>query len=1074
MRRNNPTTEHGSSPKSTPHQSPSANDPHPIPSILKEENRFLHSVLACIQDGISVLAPDLTILFANDTMKAWYAASLPLEGKKCFQCYHHSDHPCNPCPSVRCLTSGMLESDIVPGPQGSAVTWLEVYSYPMKDDTGAVVAVVEFVRDISARREAELKLQWAVAELSEREQKLIGLNQELMATVQQLKASEESLRESEERYRTFYQELRDGCCAIDLQGRFIECNPAFERITGYTRDELLWMRYEDLTPPKWHEMERAILLNQVAVHGYSAPYEKEYRHKDGHVFPIELQAYIKKDTQGNHIGYWAFVRDLSERKQAEAERERLLAIFDATLDFISTALPDGRLQYINAPGKRLVGWDEDTPVTSRFIKDLHPAWAYSKIMQEGVPAAIRDGSWSGETALLHRNGKEIPVSQYIMSHKSSDGTLLYLSTVMRDITERKQAEEAIARSKQLLDRAQSIAQLGSWELDLATGTLYWSDELYRLLGYTPGEVSPSFDCILWHVHEEDRNSLLQLHQHAVEQMPREMEDERRIIRKNGELRTFTTRAIIERDITNKPVRVYGILQDVTEQRKMEHQLEQFAAAIQHAAETVMIMAADGSIQYINPAIEQLTGFTNAEVMGKNPFFTTHGIYTSDFYRSIWETLQSGNVWRGQMTNVDKTGKHYELDTVISPIRDAGGAVVGYVSLGRDITKELTLEQQLRHAQKMEAIGTLAGGIAHDFNNILSAIIGYTELAAEYAPETGNLRYNLAQILKAADRAKNLVQQILAFSRKSQIGHQPLVFAAIITEALKLLRPTLPSTITITTRIIDENAAIMGDPTQIQQVLINLATNAAHAMRDTGGTLTLAVETVLFDAEQAALFPETAPGEYVQLTVSDTGTGISPDIIDRIFDPFFTTKEVGQGSGMGLAVVHGIVKSHNGALRVESHVGQGTTFFIIFPKIHHSTSRQTEETPLVPHGTESVLLVDDEEDLLTVCSGILTSLGYRVTAAHTGAEALGMFLKRPESFDLVITDQTMPGMTGFDLAQKILAVRPSMPIILCTGYSETVSEDKARAIGIRGFVLKPFNRAELAATVRTALESTTGV
>jgi len=912
--------------------------------LFPPDEKMFETVFNAVQDGISLLDADLTIRWVNDAMRHWYAASLPLEGKKCFQAYHHADQPCNPCPTLRCLQTGTMASEVVPGLPDSPAKWLELYSYPIHDSSGAIVGVVEFVRDITTRKLAEIALQKANAELSAREEELTALNEELTASLQQLKASEESLRESEERYRHFYQEVRDGCCAIDLQGKFTECNPAFERITGYTIDELQHMSYEDLTPAQWHEMERRILREQVAVQGYSSLYEKEYRHKDGHIFPIELQAYIRRDRDGNHIGYWAFVRDITERRKSEEERNRLLTAIAQSHDAIAIMSPTGVIEYANPAILSLL----DRPFSEIMYKN--PLFSSQNLVKEQNKKMIAD-IWQTLNAGEAWYGT-------VQEHKK-DGTSIDLE-----------------------------------------------------LSITP-----------------------------------------------------------VKNITGRSICFILIGRDITERKKMQQQLERFAAAIEHAAETVMIMAADGTIQYVNPATQRLTGFTKAEVVGKNPFFTTQGIYSSDFYRSVWETLRSGSVWQGQMTNISKDGKRYELEAVISPIRDSNGGITGYISIGRDITRELALEQQLRQSQKMEAIGTLAGGIAHDFNNILSAIIGYTELACEQLPESEQLRHNLLQVLKAADRAKNLVQQILAFSRKSQMGHQPIPFAATITDALKLLRPTLPSTIEIHTHITDSDAAIRGDATQIQQVLINLCTNAAHAMQETGGTLTIAVNPVSLDLDQAALY-NVGCGDYVMLEVTDTGTGISPDIIDRIFDPFFTTKEVGKGSGMGLAVVHGIVKSHGGGIRVESQTGNGTSFFAVFPRIYHTDPHEPVQEVFIPGGNESVLIVDDEDDLRTVSLHMLESLGYRVVAARTSIEALSLFLQDPERFDLVITDQTMPGMTGYELAKKILEVRPSMPIILCTGYSETVSEDKARACGITGFIFKPFNRAELGATVRTALDKST--
>jgi PAS domain S-box-containing protein len=515
----------------------------------------------------------------------------------------------------------------------------------------------------------------------------------------------------------------------------------------------------------------------------------------------------------------------------------------------------------------------------------------------------------------------------------------------------------------------------------------------------------------------------------------------------------------------------AISRDITERIKAEEQLRRFAAVIEQAAETVMFIGTDGEIKYVNPALERLTGYAASEVVGRNPFFTNKGIYSSDFYRTIWEAISAGGVWQGQTTQLRKDGSRFELATIISPIRDTQSRITGYVSVGRDVTRELELEQQLRQSQKMEAIGTLAGGIAHDFNNILGAVIGFSELARDTTPAGSPLRHNLDQVLKAADRAKNLVQQILAFSRKSEQERKPLLPGLIVKEALKLLRASIPSTIEIRSRVKDEHCTIIADPTQVHQVLMNLCTNAAHAMQEKGGVLDIELDPIALDADGAALYPDLKPGDYVRLMVRDTGSGIAPGILDRIFDPFFTTKEVGKGTGMGLAVVHGIVKSHGGGIRVESEPGRGTAFYVLLPRIREQVRQEQKTDTGIPTGTESILLVDDEEILLDIGKRMLESLGYRVTPLPGGIQALEVFRKAPAQFDLVITDQTMPRMTGYELAGRILEARQDMPIILCTGYSESISEEKARQLGIRGFIMKPINRAEIARTVRAALDKT---
>ena len=380
-----------------------------------------------------------------------------------------------------------------------------------------------------------------------------------------------------------------------------------------------------------------------------------------------------------------------------------------------------------------------------------------------------------------------------------------------------------------------------------------------------------------------------------------------------------------------------------------------------------------------------------------------------------------------------------------------------------------LGRQLRQAQKMEAVGTLAGGIAHDFNNILSAVIGFTEMAMEDAPPDSALTHNMEQVLQAGLRAKHLVQQILAFSRQSEHEMKPVQLDRIIKEACTLLRASLPTTIDIRTDI-RTAAFIMGDPTQMHQVLMNLGTNAGHAMRERGGRLVVMLREATLEEVREKGLPRMDAEAYLQLVVQDTGQGIPPTIMDRIFDPFFTTKEHTEGTGMGLSVAHGIIKSHGGLIDVESQVGRGTTFHIYLPKIMPRAKALHQSALPLPSGSERVLLVDDETMLVDMGRQVLTRLGYQVTACTNSVEALQHFQNDPAAFDLVITDMTMPHLTGKELATALLKIKPALPIILCTGFSETITEETAKRIGIKAFILKPIVMSDLAETMRKVLDS----
>ena len=391
-----------------------------------------------------------------------------------------------------------------------------------------------------------------------------------------------------------------------------------------------------------------------------------------------------------------------------------------------------------------------------------------------------------------------------------------------------------------------------------------------------------------------------------------------------------------------------------------------------------------------------------------------------------------------------------------------------LEINLDVTEARRTEQQLRQAQKMEALGTLTGGIAHDFNNILAAIIGFTELVADHVPKESREAHHLKRVMESSLRGRDLVRQMLTFSRKTEQEKKPLSLSSIVKETVKLIRATTPTTISIKVNTLSESGLILADPTQIQQVIMNLCTNAAHAMREKGGTLDIQVSNHSVSPSNGNPHGIN-PGLYTRLTVRDTGTGMSPDIMDKIFDPFFTTKKLGEGTGLGLSVVHGIVKQSNGHITVESEPGRGSTFTVYFPQITGELEADAVSDDEIPTGSERILFVDDEEALVEMGEDILAELGYEVTSRMSSREALALFKADPSRFDLVITDQTMPEMTGVELAKEILALRADMPIIMCTGFSYVVDADKAKAAGIKAFAMKPLTKREIARTIRKVLD-----
>ncbi|BBO82638.1 hypothetical protein DSCO28_32040 [Desulfosarcina ovata subsp. sediminis] len=474
----------------------------------------------------------------------------------------------------------------------------------------------------------------------------------------------------------------------------------------------------------------------------------------------------------------------------------------------------------------------------------------------------------------------------------------------------------------------------------------------------------------------------------------------------------------------------------------------------------------------NAAFARMAGLTTpAEVVGKSDDDLPWEKTESDAYRQIdRQIVETGTA----MVDIEEvlTRADGQKKTVITskvPLHEPKGNVSGILGIFYDITERKRMEETIKQTQKMEAIGTLAGGIAHDFNNILGSIIGYSELAIDDIACDDRTCGYLQQVLKSAMRAKDLVRQILTFSRKSREERKPIPLAAIVKEEAKLLRSTLPSTIEIRQHIDDNAGMVNADLTQMHQIVMNLCTNAAHAMSVGGGVLDITLAPIDLTPEQLEGYHGVSPGPFLELKIADTGTGIHPAVIHRIFEPFFTTKEKEKGTGMGLAVVHGIVKDHGGDITVQSHPGQGTSFTVILPRVVSDTEKKVFQSYTAPGGNERVLLIDDETTLLNLGKSMLESMGYQVTAVNGSLEALEIFQHAADAFDLVITDQTMPHMTGYHLARRMMAIHPSTRIILCTGYSDAITPEKVSAAGIRALLFKPISKNELGRTARDVID-----
>jgi PAS domain S-box-containing protein len=657
--------------------------------------------------------------------------------------------------------------------------------------------------------------------------------------------------------------------------------------------------------------------------------------------------------------------------------------------------------------------------------------------------------------------------------------LLSAATMLVFLLRMRRAEAKIRKSEERFRTSFDADSIGR-TLTSADGILLRvNPRLCEMLGYRAEEISTMpFSAI---THPDDLAASREAVRCLLAGEQNVYRLEKRYLHKDGSpLWTEMTTTLL-RDEQGKPLHfITGIL-DISERKTAEDALQESEANYRFVLglmqESLSVIDTDGNfLMANNTAAKNLTGGRPEDLNGKNIQQLLPEEQGRKLLTTYRRTVDSGTPLVQEVLVTLPQGNRWFHNT-LQPLEYGRERIKAVLSISLDITEQKQaevdrnkLQAQLHQAQKMEAIGTLAGGIAHDFNNILGAILGYAELVRDDCSQNSETVRDLDQIILAGNRAKDLVRQILAFSRQAEAEKIPLQPAFIVKEALKLLRASLPTTIAIIQDIDAETAPILADPTQIHQLTVNLCTNAFHAMEEQGGTLTVSLSSVHLPHREQGENDGMATETFVRLSISDTGTGIAPEIRENIFDPYFTTKVAGKGTGIGLSIVHGIVTSYGGTITCESQPGQGTTFHITLPALTELAPmiEDLDKEAAIPAGNERILLIDDEEILIEITQTMLQRLGYHVTVRRSSLEALSSFQNQPEAYDLVITDQTMPGMTGMDLARCMLQIRPNLPIILCTGYSSLISEDKAMAMGIKGFALKPLAKKDIAALIRKVL------
>ena len=779
-------------------------------------------------------------------------------------------------------------------------------------------------------------------------------------------------------------------------------------------------------------------------------------------------------------GIKTLIGEISERKKAEEEIKRLnqkleegciersadlfeseqhhRSLSEASSDPIVVYDMEGKVTYVNPAFSQTFGWSLDE-VKGKLI-DFVPEENRIET-QEALDRMLRGEKVQlFETRRLTKEGRLLDIQLRTSLFLDRKGVPAGNIVILRDVTESRRREEALKESEKQYRNLVDNALVGIYKTDLEGNVLYANEALIEMLEFESYEDMKSVGVLARYSNLDDRDIFIKI----IKETGKVNDFEVDLLTKSGGLKNVILTGVLEGDV------ISGMILDITDRKQAAEERIRLATAVEQAAESVIISDRRGTIHYVNPAFARLSGFSSEEIVGKNFRILKSESHDETFYREMWQKISSGTAWAGRISNKMKDGSLRQFETTISPIRDKNGVIVNFVSVNRDVTQEVALEAQLFQAQKMEAVGTLAGGIAHDFNNLLQVIQGYTEVLQGEVSRNKPGFEALEKIHRSAKRGAELTRQLLTFSRKVQSERRPLDLNREVEQVKRLLERTIPKMIEIELYLSESPAVVSADPIQVEQAIMNLAVNAKDAMPE-GGKIVIETEKVKLDEQFCKTHLGARPGEYVLLSISDTGHGMDREILEHVFEPFYTTKDVGKGTGLGLAMVYGIVKNHEGYILCYSEISTGTTFKIYLPALEQSGQRQKpdETKDLFKGGDETILLVDDEEYIRDLGVELLTDAGYHVLTATDGEEGLELYRKEQKNIDLIILDLVIPGMGGKKCYEEILRISPKAKILIVSGYSANGPGKAALEAGARGFVGKPFDVSHLLETIREILD-----
>ena len=782
----------------------------------------------------------------------------------------------------------------------------------------------------------------------------------------------------------------------------------------------------------------------------------------------ELEQQLAHHSQEQEAPSPQYQKEASQNPKEFAE-----SIIHAMLDGFSIIDTEGVHLDVNPALCKMTGFQREELIDTGPPHLYWPPEEYGNI-QQAFQKTMSGFQGNLELTFMRKSGDRFPVIICPSSITDQDGEILCYFATIKEITERKNAEEALKKSEIRYRTLVENAPVCIHEMDTQGNLISMNPKGLEMMGVND-EAQICGVHYLTAVGEKDRLHVKQLLESAFEGTTSHFEF---VAETDGPVKMFASSFVPIKNAQGDIERLMGITEDITKRKQNEIELKKLSKAIEQSPTMIMITDTRGNIEYVNPTFIKTTGYTEQELIGQNPRILKSGRQDEVVFQDLWKTIQTGETWRGEFHNKKKNGEYYWEDQVISPIHNSAGELTHFVAVKEDIThrkeaeaEKAKLEAQLRRAQKLETIGTLTGGIAHDFNNILTPIMGYTEMAMMDLGETSPLHADLQQVFNSAYRARELVEQILLFSKQEERERHPILLQSLVQEALKLLRPSIPTTVEIQQDIDHSCQAVRADATQMHQVLVNLCTNAWQAMENQVGTLTIELAQITLNKEEARLSPFLHEGEYARLSVKDTGTGIDLSTQERIFEPFFTTKSTDKGTGLGLSVVHGIVRSHRGDIFVDSIPGKGSTFQIFLPTASVPAPAKVSVSPQIHKGHERILVVDDDPVVGRLIRKMLSNMGYQVTLISNSLDALKAFEQEPNHYDLLVSDLTMPNLTGIHLADAVQKLRPGFPIIITTGHRESITKEIQSSNGIKRVISKPIVMKDFSLEIRKVLDNT---